>query len=61
MSTGAWDVGGGVLTTYDEAERKPRVLLDHMARVVAAVMTPADDAVITFDLFAECMLPAGEY
>jgi hypothetical protein len=34
--------------------------LDYMGRVVAAVMTPADNAVVALDLLAEGLLATGE-
>lgn len=34
--------------------------LDYMGGVVAAVMTPTDDAVVALDLLAEGLLATGE-
>lgn len=49
------------LRAHDEAEREPRVRLDHVAGVVAAVMTLADDAIVPFDSLPKRMFSAGEY
>lgn len=49
------------MRAYDEAESEPRVLLDHMGRIIATIMAPADNAFVAFDLFAESVLSAGEY
>lgn len=46
--------------THDETERKPRVTLDDMGGVVAAVVALAGDALVSLNLLAEGMLAAGE-
>lgn len=45
----------------NEAEGKPWVLFDDMARVVSAVITPADDPLVALYLFAKCVFAAREY
>lgn len=54
---GAGEEGG---RPYYEAEGEPRVTLDNMTGIVAAVVALADYALITFDLFTEGVLAARE-
>lgn len=46
--------------TYNEAKGEPRVGLDDGPGVVAAVVTPADEAFVAFHLLAERVLAARE-
>ena len=46
--------------TYNEAERKPRVTLDHATRVVATIIAATDDAFVALDFLPESVLAAGE-
>lgn len=46
--------------TYNEAKGKPRVRLDDLAAVVAAVVALADDALVALDFLAEGVLATGE-
>ncbi len=46
--------------THDEAEGKPRVALDDMAADIAAVVAPADNALVALHVFAERVLAARE-
>ncbi len=46
--------------TYHKAKGKPRVRLDDVAAVVAAVVATADDTLIALDLLAERVLAARE-
>src|ERR1700761_9001304 len=52
--------GGGRDLTHDKAEGEPGMRLDDMARVVAAVVAPADDALVPLDFLAEGVLAKGE-
>jgi len=45
---------------YNEAEGEPRVALDDVPAVVAAVVAPADDALVSLDFLPEGVLAAGE-
>lgn len=45
---------------YDEAEGEPRVALDDMTGVIAAIVALADHTFVAFDLFAEGVLAASE-
>jgi hypothetical protein len=47
--------------TYDEAESEPGVLFDNVSAVVPAVVTPADDALVSFYLLTEGVLSARKY
>ena len=49
--------GGG---THDKAESEPRIALDDVAGVVAAVVAATHDALVALDLLAEGVLAAGE-
>lgn len=44
----------------NEAEGEPRMALDDMASVIAAVVALADDAFVAFDLFPEGVLATSE-
>ena len=46
--------------THDEAKGKPRVLLNDVPGVVAAIIAPAHDALVALDLLAKCVLAARE-
>lgn len=49
--------GGG---THDKAESEPRIALDDVAGVVAAVVAATHDALVALDFLAEGVLAAGE-
>lgn len=46
--------------TYDKTEGEPGILLDYSSRIVAAVVTTTNDALITRHVFAKRMLAAGK-
>lgn len=44
--------------TYHEAEGEPRVRLDDASTVVSAIETTADDATVSLNFLAKCVLAA---
>jgi len=48
-------------STYNKAKGKPRVTLDYMARVVAAVVALTGDALVALNFLPKCVLATGEY
>ena len=46
--------------THDKAESEPRIALDDVAGVVAAVVAATHDALVALDFLAEGVLAAGE-